>query len=832
MKLSPAARGLLSATALYLGLALALTFPAWTQAGTRLIGDDSDSADVRESVWSLWWWGRSLTEAGGPLHITALNYPDGFDFTLYPLMSQPFLLGAALAAVSSPVIAYNVLVLASLALCGAAGYLLGAELTGDRRAGLVAGLIWAFFPAKTAHIAAGHLPLFFVAGLPLAAWGLIRLLKAPSWRRALAAALGLAAGVTIHPIYLPYVLIPLIAGMLLDAWAQMGRAFWERQRLLGLGAALGAAGLLALALAWPALRGTLTGQAAFVNATQDVIGRSPDLFAYLMPSSDHPLLQAEPLHQLAVRIVPYQYEQLTYLGLLPLALAVIGARSKESRPWVWLAVVAGVLALGPLLRAGGDFFQVSVAGERYRVVLPYAFLADLPLLQWSRTPGRLTVLLMLALAVLAALGTQRLLQTRRLAAHPYLTVGAVSLVILFEYIVRAPFPSFDAAPPAPVTALRAAADQEAVLQLPAAGYAANEQALLWQTTHGHPLIGGRIYADRPEVARSAAFYTKLLIGHQDAPGLTPELTDAQRIAALNAAGVGWVLVDKTADVSLLGPAEARLGPAQSEDERAALFKVPAAPALTAPLWVIGAGWDIQPDTWRLCDSGNLYLYLPAAATQRLSFLVSMTDVPVSLELRVNDQAAGRFFLGVFGHYVSRPVDLHAGLNILTFALSQKPPDAQPCRPAAGASALWEPVISDVRLTADAPSEAGRFGETLRLLTPAWPSTTWAGTDLALRLTWQALASGGGDLTAFVHLVDANSRLVAQHDAPPGAGAPPTSQWMAGDTVSEVVTLSLPAGLPAGTYTLQAGLYHSDTLERLPLAAGGDAVTLGTVTITP
>jgi hypothetical protein len=41
---------------------------------------------------------------------------------------------------------------------------------------------------------------------------------------------------------------------------------------------------------------------------------------------------------------------------------------------------------------------------------------------------------------------------------------------------------------------------------------------------------------------------------------------------------------------------------------------------------------------------------------------------------------------------------------------------------------------------------------------------------------------------------------------------------------------LPPDLPAGSYTVQVGLYHQPTQERLPLAQGGDTFALGQIEV--
>ncbi len=91
--------------------------------------------------------------------------------------------------------------------------------------------------------------------------------------------------------------------------------------------------------------------------------------------------------------------------------------------------------------------------------------------------------------------------------------------------------------------------------------------------------------------------------------------------------------------------------------------------------------------------------------------------------------------------------------------------------------------------------------------------------LHLTLYWQALTAPRGDYTRFVHLFDpAKGALVAQNDSPPRGGKYPTSWWVAGEVVTETVTLPL-EGVPPGAYRLAVGLYDA-TVTRLP-AVGPD-----------
>ncbi len=87
-------------------------------------------------------------------------------------------------------------------------------------------------------------------------------------------------------------------------------------------------------------------------------------------------------------------------------------------------------------------------------------------------------------------------------------------------------------------------------------------------------------------------------------------------------------------------------------------------------------------------------------------------------------------------------------------------------------------------------------------------------QLQVVLDWTATEGIPGDYTVFVHLFDAAGNKVAQGDAPPRAGYWPTSRWQPGEPVSSTHTLPLPPDLPAGHYTLGAGMYDPATGQRL------------------
>ncbi len=107
--------------------------------------------------------------------------------------------------------------------------------------------------------------------------------------------------------------------------------------------------------------------------------------------------------------------------------------------------------------------------------------------------------------------------------------------------------------------------------------------------------------------------------------------------------------------------------------------------------------------------------------------------------------------------------------------------------------------------------------------------------LSLEVAWAALTNPASDYKIFLHLFDPNSeQILAQLDTMPRGYAYPTSRWVAGEVVTETLTLDL-TGVPPGRYRIALGWYDpasGDRLEALAEALNDGGVLLpdGRVTL--
>jgi 4-amino-4-deoxy-L-arabinose transferase-like glycosyltransferase len=114
----------------------------------------------------------------------------------------------------------------------------------------------------------------------------------------------------------------------------------------------------------------------------------------------------------------------------------------------------------------------------------------------------------------------------------------------------------------------------------------------------------------------------------------------------------------------------------------------------------------------------------------------------------------------------------------------------------------------------------------------------AGDALTVTLFWQSDGRLVADYHVFVHLLDADGQMVAQHDGVPMQGERPTWDWRDREVLRDDHALLVDADTSPGTYTLAAGMYDFQTIIRLPVTGLGgnglsdDRVPLGQVVIEP
>lgn len=88
--------------------------------------------------------------------------------------------------------------------------------------------------------------------------------------------------------------------------------------------------------------------------------------------------------------------------------------------------------------------------------------------------------------------------------------------------------------------------------------------------------------------------------------------------------------------------------------------------------------------------------------------------------------------------------------------------------------------------------------------------------ITLTLVWQSLQPVPYDATTFVHLRGTHGDLLAQVDRQPLEGRFPTSYWLPGQVITDVISLSPVYDIYDRPLVLNVGMYTWPSLERLPV----------------
>jgi hypothetical protein len=542
---------------LYGLLAVALTWPLVTQITTHVPGSDTWAYDEYTFLWNIWYFKHALIDQlSTPLHTDLIFYPVGMGLVMYTfnLLAAALALPLHLATDNIP-LASNLVNLASTALAGYGTFLLvlyllaARPVTNDQPpvtsqssrftshvsrftllAAFIAGLIYAFASSRMVYLALGHYMIVTTQWLPFFLLYFVRTLD--RWRSRDAVIAGIFAALCLLTDMLYGVLLALMAGVLLLDWwlgyrrrRRAGQVTQSVSWTRGLGrlAAMGAvAALLSAPLLLPTVREGLNADYAVEGwGMSDQL--SADLVGLVTPTDLHPLWGNDWEASLrAVQTGDSRFSDVNtvFVGYATLALAVLGAivAGRRARAWLVIALLAFVLALGPLLQINGQSLY-NLDGLEVNVPLPYILLHYLPFVQGFRAPNRFSLVLLQALAVLAGYGAAWLLvktagarqlrtdqpegrSASRFTFHVSRSALAIFLAavmaaaVLFEHLA-VPMPLTDARVPTPYRELAREPEDGAVLQLPMGWrngfgvFGAEDTRVEWyQTVHGRPILSG------------------------------------------------------------------------------------------------------------------------------------------------------------------------------------------------------------------------------------------------------------------------------------------------------------------------------------------------------
>jgi hypothetical protein len=462
----------------------------------------NDNSDTLLNEWAIAWVVHQAPRAPLRLYDGNIFYPERHTLAY----SEPLIVQSALAAPvvwlgGSPVLAYNLVLLAGFALTGWTMSLVVSRWTGDWVAGLISGTLFAFNAhtlTRLPHVQAQH-----VEFLPLALLALDEVLCAPAVRNALWLALWFTLQALTSVYLLVMTVVALTAAAIVRPEDWTGRQFVRV--LAGLALAATLAGLAIFPFLIPYLRLWLQGYTRSIEAAATFSAVWADYLS--TPGHVHYSLWSHRWFS-ANALFP---------GALALTLAMVAAArgvaftDRRARMAVAFGLAGVVLSFGA---------RVPGYSLLYRAV---------PLLQAIRVVRRFGYLEIVAVAMLAGFGAASIRRGLRPAWRRVLSTGALAIAVLEP--LAAPIEFFEFAGISPIYDRLVTEPDAVVVEIPfyRPNIAfANAKYMLYSTRHWKPMLNGY-----------SGFLPASYVRHFDALSGFP---DGDALAGLRTEGVTYVFV--------------------------------------------------------------------------------------------------------------------------------------------------------------------------------------------------------------------------------------------------------------------------------------------------
>lgn len=493
----------------YVLLALLWLWPLPVVAADSLVYLDHESllmhADVDLMLWVLSWGSHAL--ATQPLDLFSANsfYPSPLSlaFSEHLLGQQP-LFAPIYAWTGNAVLATNVLIVLHFALCGLGMYLLARRFVSPAPA-FLAGALFTFHPWRWATL--GHFYVLAYEYIPFAFLFTERLLESGRRREALGIWACLVLQLT-SSFYLAYALL-LAYGVYLPAALWRWRSRLDGRRVVALVVAGVGAGLPFVATSVPYL---LVRDWGFVPSYE---GRDDAVVLGLGPIFTAPHV--------------FRYLTTTGMGVVAYGFALVGVSVGRSSPHGIRGTALALVFVGVLLA-----FGPTIALGDWRIDSPFRLLqAWLPGFDAVRVPLRLILIAQVGLALLVALGAERVVATRPALQHWGVTAGAI--LVAWTLFGGLGLPTY-ARPvgesiPGAYRWLAANGEGRPLLELPRGSADRQARRMYLSSAHWLPIVGG--YTAYPsDFVKYVYFLARGLPSGSSLARLSDEID------------VGWVLVHR------------------------------------------------------------------------------------------------------------------------------------------------------------------------------------------------------------------------------------------------------------------------------------------------
>lgn len=425
-----------------------------------------DSGDGRFSIWNVAWVAHALLD--DPRHLLDANifYPHTGTLAFSELNLVAGIVGVPAYAISkNPIATLNVVILLALAASFMLMWALVRRLTGSSGAGLVAATGFTFSAYTASHTA--QIQLLMIFGFPLLMLAFHSLVTRP--RPMAGVWLGGALAVTALACGYYGVFACGLFGLATLWWASRRREYY-----LALAVSFVVTAVLVMPVFLAYSRARATEGAVRTMNVEELRNYSADGRAYLTSGTKLDSKWLGALYKSSERPNEVLFPGVVVIGLAAVGL-VTGVRAVESRRMVLFYAAMALLAFWASLGPDAGLYHV--------------LMETLPGISLLRTPNRLGVVVIFALAVLAGFGV------RKLAAGRWWLPPVIIGALVVELWV--PWPLHDSLPVPKAYTLLANLPRGAVVELPfpykTTDFHQHTKPMLMSTLNWQPLVNG--YSD-------------------------------------------------------------------------------------------------------------------------------------------------------------------------------------------------------------------------------------------------------------------------------------------------------------------------------------------------
>lgn len=382
------------------------------------------------NMWTMAWDTTTLLHAPTHLWQAQILYPNSRSLSFSEnLLGESILFAPFFLLTHNPVLAYNITFYLTFLLCGINMYIMARHYTGKPFAAFVAALIYAFAPYRVGQI--DHIHIVAGEWMPLAFLYLDLSLEQGRWRPwilfALFYLLQLLSSI-YYGIFLSYALLafvlfryakPFVAQLRSNKGAYLKSILSRSVRPIII---LGVMGLFLAILMAPYIATLRHGFSRSLDQTERYDATLKD-FGFAVPFN-----WLYGINNYKGQIIPLDSEHYLFLGLVTLALALLGViliyRRKLTtlRPYMWTGLIVLLFAFGPRLHyalPGGSPYYAPPTSPPVPPNIPMPWMLAyyvLPGFAGLRVPARLIGVLLIILALISGYAVSWL-ETKRLSSR-------------------------------------------------------------------------------------------------------------------------------------------------------------------------------------------------------------------------------------------------------------------------------------------------------------------------------------------------------------------------------------------------------------------------------